>query len=210
MVPTLVLASASPRRRELLRRLWADFAVSPAGVDESHPSPVVADAVRALALRKARAVASGRGAGLVLGADTVVVLDGEPLGKPRDAAEARRMLRRLRGREHEVLTGVALVDAGTGRSGSDLARTRVVMARYPDEVIEAYVASGGPLDKAGAYGIQDLEGALVAGWIGSYSNVVGLPLAQTRRLLAGVGLLPGLEPAGEDELVRRRDLQRGR
>jgi septum formation protein len=184
--------------------------VSPADVDESLPSPVVPDAVRELALRKARAVATRHGEALVIGADTVVVLDDQPLGKPRDPAEARAMLRRLRGREHEVLTGVAVVHAASGRSATAVARTRVFMARYPDEVIEAYVASGEALDKAGGYGIQDLGGALVAGWIGSYSNVVGLPLAETRRLLAGAGLLSRLEAAHQDELLRRRDLQRDR
>jgi septum formation protein len=183
----LVLASASPRRRELLRRIRPEFDVVPSDVDEVLGSPVSAAAIRALAERKARAVAERMARGLVLGADTVVVLDGEPLGKPRDVDEARRMLRRLRGRAHEVVTGLAVVEAGTGRSATAAARTVVVMAHYADTLIDAYVAGGAPMDKAGAYGIQDLDGALVAAWIGSYSNVVGLPIDETRRLLDAFG-----------------------
>jgi septum formation protein len=186
----LVLASASPRRRELLRRLCPEFTVVPSDVDESLPDPVTAAAVADLALRKARMVAARIDAGVVLGADTVVVLDGHALGKPRDAAEARAMLARLRGRSHDVITGIAVVDAATGRAAASTVVTHVVMASYPDALVGEYVASGAPLDKAGAYGIQDLDGVLVAGWIGSYTNVVGLPLDETRRLLSGLGALP--------------------
>jgi MAF protein len=130
----------------------------------------------------------------VVGADTLVVLDGEALGKPGGPDEARTMLRRLRGRPHEVLTGVAAVEAPAGRAVTGAARTVVLMAHYSDAEIDAYVASGQPLDKAGAYGIQDRQGALVAGWIGPYSNVVGLPLALTRRLLADLGVALSAEP----------------
>jgi septum formation protein len=184
----LVLASASPRRRELLRLIQPEFDVVPGDVDEALDGPVSAAVIRSLAERKARAVAGRTARGVVLGADTVVIDAGEPLGKPRDPGEAREMLRRLRGRAHEVVTGLAVVDASTGRSATAAARTVVVMARYDDALIEAYVASGAPLDKAGAYGIQDLDGALVSAWIGSYSNVVGLPIDETRRLLGGFGL----------------------
>ncbi len=185
----LILASASPRRRELLERLTTDFRVVPAEVDETLADGATADAVTALALRKARAVATRVGQGVVLGADTVVVIDGDVLGKPADADEARAMLHRLRGRRHDVVTGVAVVDAASGRSATEAVVTAVLMRDYDDATIEAYVASGEPLDKAGAYAIQEAGGALVAGWTGSFSNIVGLPLEAARRLLAGFGII---------------------
>jgi septum formation protein len=184
----VVLASASPRRRELLRELLPDFVVKPSAIDEIlAPGPYRAT-VPVLALRKASAVAAETPGAVVLGADTVVVIDGEALGKPAAAEQARAMLRRLRGRTHEVITGVAVVDASTGRAETAAEVSQVRMAHYGDEVIDAYVASGAPFDKAGGYAIQDLDGALVAGLVGSYSNVVGLPLAATRRLLEAFGL----------------------
>jgi septum formation protein len=124
----------------------------------------------------------------VLAADTIVVIDGEALGKPSGPEEANAMLVRLRGRPHEVLTGVALVAAETGRAQSTTVVSRVLMAAYSDATIEAYVASGSPLDKAGAYAIQDLQGTLVDGIVGSYTNVVGLPVEATRRLLERFGV----------------------
>lgn len=189
----LVLASASPRRRELLRRLLSDFQVIPSEVDETLQAATGSDAVAGLASRKARAVAARLGSGVVLGADTVVVIDGQALGKPADAEEARAMLRRLRGRAHDVITGLAVVDAATGRTRTTAVASRVLMRAYPDGAIDAYVATGEPLDKAGAYAIQAMGGALVGGWVGSYSNVVGLPLAAAAGLLAefGVALSPG-------------------
>ena len=133
----------------------------PSDVDETLEAGPVEQAVAGLALRKARAVAERVRAGVVLAADTVVVIDGVVLGKPAGPEEAGDMLVRLRGRQHEVITGVAVVDAGTGRAASTTAVSRVLMAAYPDAMIAAYVASGSPLDKAGAYAIQDLDGALV-------------------------------------------------
>ena len=184
----VVLASQSPRRRELLRRIWGEVEVVPSGLAEAlEPGPLVS-AVVGLALRKAEAVARRVGRGVVVAADTVVVIDAEVLGKPAGLAEARAMLTRLRGRQHEVLTGVGLVDAGSGRAVATAVVSRVLMAAYSDPTIEAYVASGSPLDKAGAYAIQDLEGALVDAVVGSYTNVVGLPVEETRRLLAGFGV----------------------
>jgi septum formation protein len=166
-----------------------EFDVIPSDVDETLEPGPIEQAVAALALRKARAVAARVGSGVVLAADTVVVIDGVVLGKPPGPDEARGMLERLRGREHEVITGVAVVDAATGRAESATAVSRVLMAAYPDATIAAYVASGAPFDKAGSYAIQDLDGGLVDGVIGSYTNVVGLPLEATRRLLAGFGVL---------------------
>ena len=118
-----------------------------------------------------------------------VVGDGMVLGKPSSPQEARAMLVSLRGREHEVITGVAVVDAESGRAASTTVVSRVLMAAYPDATIETYVTSGAPLDKAGAYAIQDLQGALVDGIVGSYTNVIGLPVETTRRLLEGFGVV---------------------
>lgn len=187
----LILASQSPRRRELLRRIWAEFEVLPSDIDEVLDDGPVGDAVAGLALRKGRAVAGRVGVGVVLAADTVVVIDGVVLGKPVGVDEATGMLVRLRGRLHEVVTGVAVVEAETGRSASATAVSRVLMAAYSDSMIADYVASGAPFDKAGGYAIQDLGGALVDGVIGSYTNVVGLPVEATRRLLEGFGVLSG-------------------
>jgi septum formation protein len=191
----LILASASPRRRELLRALCPDFRVVPSDLDEALAAGPLHEAVAALALDKARAVAAREGEGVVLGADTIVVIDGEALGKPADADEARAMLRRLRGREHEVVTGVAVVEARSGRAQSAAVASRVRMAEYGEAEIEAYVATGEPMDKAGAYAIQGLGGSLVAGLEGSYSNVVGLPLEETARLLAAFGVPVSAPPA---------------
>ena len=184
----LILASASPRRRELLSGICSQFEVVPSEIDETLEDGPTPEGVAELALRKARAVAARAGEAVVLAADTLVVLDGTALGKPADPEEARAMLRRLRGREHEVITGVAVVDSRTGREASLAVVSRVRMAAYSDATLDAYVASGAPLDKAGAYAIQDLGGALVERLAGSYANVVGLPVEETRRLLADFGV----------------------
>jgi septum formation protein len=184
----VILASQSPRRRELLRRIWAEFEVVPSGIDEVLDDGPIHSALAGLALRKAEAGAGRVGRGVVLAADTVVVIDDVVLGKPAGDEEARAMLLRLRGRQHEVLTGVGLVDAGSGRAVATAVVSRVLMAAYSEATIEEYVASGSPLDKAGAYAIQDLQGGLVDAVVGSYTNVVGLPVEATRRLLAGFGV----------------------
>jgi septum formation protein len=124
----------------------------------------------------------------VLGADTIVVIDGRALGKPAHPDDARAMLRTLRARTHEVMTGIAVVDAATGRFAVDTVISRVTMAAYSDAAIDAYVAGGEPLDKAGAYAIQGGGGALVSGLEGSRSNVIGLPLAATAALLGRFGV----------------------
>ena len=167
----------------------------PSDLEETLAPGPLAEAVARLALDKARAVAARVREGIVLGADTVVTIDGEPLGKPADPDDARRMLRRLRGREHEVVTGVAVVDVRTGRAERTAVTSRVRMADYDERALEAYVATGEPLDKAGAYAIQGAGGALVAGYEGSYSNVVGLPLAETARLLTAFGVAVSAPPA---------------
>jgi len=184
----VVLASASPRRRELLRSLCPEFIVMPSEIDETLPPGPPAAAAERLALDKARAVAARVGAGVVLGADTIVVVGGEVLGKPATVEDARRMLKQLRARQHEVITGVAVVEAPSGRSETTAVVSRVRMADYGETEIEAYLASGEPFDKAGAYAIQGRGSALVAGLDGSFTNVVGLPLAETARLLGAFGV----------------------
>lgn len=171
-----------------MQKICPEFDIEASEIDETLPSGPTPEAVGRLALRKARAVAGRHRDGIVLAADTVVVLDGEPLGKPSGPEEARAMLRRLRGREHEVVTGVAVADAQSGREKSLAVTSRVFMARYSEATIDAYVASGAPLDKAGAYAIQDLGGALVERLTGSYTNVVGLPVEETRQLLDEFGV----------------------
>jgi len=145
----------------------------------------------AVALDKARAVAREwtTGPAVVLGADTEVILDGRYLGKPRDATDAARMLRTLSGRTHEVITGLALVESPRGREETASVTTRVTMVAAGDEDIAAYVATGEPLDKAGAYAVQGLGGRLVARVDGCLTNVIGLPVEATRRLLAAWGFL---------------------
>ena len=186
--PPLLLASASPRRLELLRALGLEPLVRPADVDETlRPGEDPHDAAERLARAKAAAVAAAAPEGsVVLAADTIVVLDGEALGKPRDDDDARRMLRALRGRAHDVVTGVAL--ARDGRLVSGRETTEVLFAPMTDEEVDAYVASGEPADKAGAYALQGLGGLFVERITGTPSNVIGLPFRLVRRLGAEVGL----------------------
>jgi septum formation protein len=180
----LVLASQSPRRRELLHRLGLTFEVDPSHVEEIVPEGTApAEVVEALARQKAEAVAARHPDALVLGADTIVVLDGDILGKPANAAEARAMLRRLSGRTHTVFSGLALVPP-SGATAVAHEATAVTFAEMTDDEIAAYVATGSPMDKAGAYGIQDDAGALlVAAVRGCYYTVVGLPLHRLYRTL---------------------------
>ena len=181
----LVLASASPRRREILSKLGLTFEVRAADVDESHHAGEdPARYVLRLAESKARAVAVLRGdAAAVLGADTTVVLDGRVLNKPLDLAESEHMLRSLRGQEHVVHTGVALVLGAGGPVHTRVVSTRVRFRAFSDQTLQAYVTSREGMDKAGSYGIQELGAALVSEVFGSYSNVVGLPAAETIELL---------------------------
>ena len=183
----LILASASPRRRELLACLGIPFEVTQPRIDEGasgRPERVA----RRLAVAKARAVAARRPEATVLAADTVVAYRGELLGKPRDAVEARGMLRHLRGRTHRVVTAVAVLAPRRRRPLVAHALTRVTMRRYTDEEIEASIARGDPFDKAGAYAIQDPRLAPVESYSGCYCNVVGLPLWTTVELLRRAGV----------------------
>lgn len=188
MAPTtLVLASASPRRRELLGTLGVRFDVRPTDVDESiHPGEAPVAYVRRLAEDKLRAALATEATAFVLASDTTVVSDGVTLGKPADDEEGRAVLRRLSGRAHEVRTAVALGRAGEVLAVRDV-RTRVVFRVLSEDEISRYVALGEGRDKAGGYGIQGLAGAFVTSIEGSYSNVVGLPLAETLELLRAHG-----------------------
>ena len=186
----LTLASASPRRRELLQLLGLDYDVAVSGVDETpgEGEDTPERLAESLALRKARAVAAERSSGLVLGADTVVTLDGVVYGKPTDAAEAGATLRALRGRTHTVITGVALIDASTGESASGFDATRVTMREYSDAEVAAYIASGNPMDKAGAYAAQDASFHPAASIEGCWTNVIGLPVCRVRAMLRERGV----------------------
>ena len=184
----LVLASASPRRQELLRNAGIAFTVHPANIPElPQPGESGRDCAERLARQKALAAAHHQSDAFVLGADTVVVVGGEILGKPRDAADAARMLRLLSGRTHQVITGVCLI--GPDRKGrSSLEETRsettlVTMSQVSDEDIQSYVATGEPLDKAGAYAIQGIASRWISRIEGDYFNVVGLPVSLVCRML---------------------------
>ena len=178
----LVLASASPRRVALLRQAGAEFTVVDPGPDREWPGQAEPrTGVRALALDKARRVAATRRVAVVVGADTVVVVRGQRLGKPENREQARTMLLQLHGRAHEVWTGLAVVQGGEQRTAAE--RTLVRMAKLAERDIDDYLRSGESLDKAGAYGIQGLAGQFVKGIEGDYFNVVGLPLARLRALL---------------------------
>ncbi len=190
MTMRVILASASPRRQELLAYLGLPYQVVPAAVDESTSAADPAQAVMDVARRKARAVATARPdpAAIIVAADTVVVLDGQVLGKPADAADARRMLRELRDRWHEVVTGV-VVRRGD-QEWADAVVARVHMRAYTDAEIEAYIARGEPFDKAGAYAIQDPAFDPADAVAGCWMTVVGLPLCALHRLLARAGASP--------------------
>ena len=184
--PRLVLASGSPRRRELLAGLGLDFEVRPVDLDESRIGDEPAeDYVLRLAREKAEARA-GEGE-IMLAADTTVVRGRRVLGKPVDPADARHMLREIADRDHRVLTGVAVHEPASGRTASAVERTRVTMSPMSDEEIAWYVATGEPLDKAGAYGIQGLGALFVEAVEGNYTNVVGLPLVLVYRLFRELG-----------------------
>lgn len=189
MAATLYLASGSPRRRELLTQIGVPFVPLSVTIDET-PAPDETPAAYVERLARGKAAAglaslADRQA-VVLGADTTVVLDGRILGKPGERAEALAMLQALGGREHEVLTAVAL--AAVGRSAVRVVRSRVAFRPLTSAEAEAYWATGEPLDKAGGYAIQGFAAVFVSGLEGSYSAVVGLPLCETAQLLAEFGI----------------------
>ncbi|MCZ6508596.1 MAG: Maf family protein [Acidobacteria bacterium] len=191
--PRLVLASGSPRRRETLARLGFEFTVRPVDIDESRGTNENAlDYVRRLAEEKARTDA--RQGEIILAADTIVELYGELLGKPKGAEAAAAMLRRLSGRDHEVSTGVAVFDVDRDHLEVAVETTVVRFAPLEPTEIAWYVASGEPMDKAGAYAIQGLASLFVESIEGNYANVVGLPVPQVYRMLLKLGIPPPEKP----------------
>lgn len=180
----LYLASSSPRRRELLEGMGIEYVLRAVPTDEE-TNALPREAVAVLARRKAEAAAAGLTEGLVLGADTLVALSGKAMGKPRDAGEACAMLEALSGKAHQVYTGVCLVDAATGISRVEVARTDVYFRDLSPEEIRAYVATGEPMDKAGAYAIQGGAGKFVERIEGSFQNVMGLPVELLAEMLKG-------------------------
>ena len=188
----VILASASPRRRELLSLIYPNFEVAPSDFDENHVStelPPVEYVARA-ASHKARAVAAEQKDAIVIGADTVVVVDGHILGKPADVEDARRMLRMLSGRTHHVYTGVCVISIVKGQASETegVERTEVSVRELSDELLDRYIATAEPMDKAGAYAIQGKGAVLIERIDGCYFNVVGLPVHLLSRLLEELGM----------------------
>jgi septum formation protein len=182
----LILASSSPRRKEILENIQLSFEVSSSDVDESFSEDLTpSEVVMELAEKKAKAVAENYPSDFVLGADTIVVLEGEILGKPKDEQEATAMLNKLSGKTHEVFTGVAIVSLS--ESTTFFEKTTVTFWELTEAEINMYVSSGEPLDKAGAYGIQQLGSFLVQAIQGDYFSVVGLPISRTVRELRKAG-----------------------
>jgi septum formation protein len=181
----ITLASSSPRRAELLRAAGFQLRIQPSDIDEAREPDEVAEAY-VIRLARSKAAATKKSPGLVLGADTVVVINGEILGKPRDESDAESMLSRLSGQWHEVLTGVAVINGD--RAASDLERTRVKFAELSPDEVRWYIDTGEAFDKAGAYAIQGRGALFIERIEGSYSNVVGLPLRLVYRLAREVGV----------------------
>ncbi|HHV60582.1 MAG TPA: septum formation inhibitor Maf [Clostridiaceae bacterium] len=185
----IILASASPRRKELLEQIGVNFQIVSSNTDEHIEfanDPV--EYACTLSGKKAMDVAKRYDSGyLVIGADTIVVLDGKILGKPEDKEDAFRMLKSLQGKWHEVITGVTVIDAGDKRAESDYEKTRVKMRSLSDDMIKAYINTGEPMDKAGSYGIQRFGALLVERIEGCYFNVVGLPLVKLSFMLEKFG-----------------------
>lgn len=192
----IVLASQSPRRQELLKQLGLDFIVKASNIDESNLMGLEAsELVQHLAFEKARNIAESIAEDsssdkdfIVIGADTVVVKDGTVLGKPKDWDDAFDMLKSLQGGWHEVMTGIAVIDVKSSRYDKVVEITRVKMKELKDEMISAYIDSGEPLDKAGAYGIQGLGAVLIDRIDGCYFNVVGLPISKMSDILRNYGV----------------------
>jgi len=179
----LILASGSPRRRELLERAGLDFEVIPSPAEEIHDASLgMAGLCEENARLKAAAVAEHHPEAVVIGADTLVFLDGEPLGKPKDMAEAAGMLRRLSGRSHQVCTGVCIAEPGKSVRKLHTV-TEVVFRNLDEETVQAYLAKTSPLDKAGAYGIQDYGEMIVERIDGAFDNVMGFPIPQVLEAL---------------------------
>lgn len=189
MTKTLVLASSSPRRKELLNTLGIPFSIAVSDVDETTPVNFTpTEIVETLALRKAAKIAGEMKDGLILGSDTIVVLDDQVLGKPKDEVDAFQMLSMLQGREHTVYSGVAIIDAETKRQEVASSSTKVTIRTLTSHEINAYIKTREPMDKAGSYAIQGIGSTIVEGINGDYFTVVGLPLNLTAQLLKLYGI----------------------
>ena len=193
MTKPIVLASSSPRRRELLEKTGLKFVVDAAEINEDHGRKMkLAELAKTISLEKAKVAATRHPCSIIIAADTFGVLEGRLLGKPRDEDEARDMLGRMSGRRHLVVTGFTILDTETGKAISKAVETKVHFRKLDWEEIEAYVKTGEPLDKAGAYALQGLGALLVEEIEGDYYNVVGLPLSSLVRELKRFGVkLPG-------------------
>lgn len=187
----IILASASPRRKELLEQIGVTFEIVKAEGEEVITSSIPTEVVKKLSIQKAREVAKRCEGTVIIGADTVVAAGGKILGKPKDPADAMRMLALLQGKEHQVITGVAVLLTESGKVISFVETTTVHVFPMTRTQMEQYIASGEPMDKAGAYGIQGRFAAYVSGIEGDYNNVVGLPVGRLYQevLAAGVDLL---------------------
>ncbi|MBQ6712507.1 MAG: septum formation inhibitor Maf [Selenomonadales bacterium] len=181
----IVLASASPRRRELLTQVGYQFKVVPSSVEEEMEDGAPIDIVKHNALIKAQDIAKSYPKDIVIGADTIVVVNGRIFGKPQDENDAEKMLAELSGSVHQVMTGIAVVQGE--RIHSEAVVTDVTMRNYDMDEIRAYIATGEPMDKAGAYGIQGIGALLVSHISGCYNNVVGLPIARVAEVLSTFG-----------------------
>lgn len=184
----IILASASPRRSQLLQQIGLDFKVIPADVDENITASSPQELVKFLADQKAQLVANRYPGEIVIAADTIVVIDGEVMGKPAEEMHARLMLHKLSGRRHQVVTGLAVHNIDRDFHKTIVETTNVEFRPLSIEEIEAYIRTGEPFDKAGAYGIQERGALLVAGIEGCYFNVVGLPLNRLGQLLGELGV----------------------
>lgn len=181
----LILASASPRRRELLAQIGLEFTVIPSHAEEVITKQIPSEVVEELSAQKARDIAASVEEGIIIGADTVVCQDGKIMGKPRDRADARRMLRQIQGGSHSVFTGVAVLvkERGSEVCTTFSKETRVQVSPMTEQETEKYLDTGEPMDKAGAYGIQGRFAAWIEGIEGDYNNVVGLPVAALYQVL---------------------------
>jgi septum formation protein len=185
----LILASSSPRRRELLSGLKLDFITHPSDDNEDVPyGTLPIEMVELLSLRKARSIMNKYETGIIIGSDTIVVLNDEVLGKPKDNTDAHAMLTKLQGNAHTVYTGVAIIDAESGEYKVSHNRTQVTIKALTGEKISRYIATGEPADKAGAYAIQGFGATIVEGIEGDYFTVVGLPVGLLTEMLESFGV----------------------
>jgi septum formation protein len=188
-VKTIILASASPRRKELLEKIGLRFAVEPSNYEEDMPSALEPhEFAQKISLEKAKVVASQHKNAIVIAADTFIIFGGQILGKPHTEKEARKMLETIRGKSHSVITGFSIIDTGTSKTLSKSVETKVYIRKLTLAEIDAYVKSKEPLDKAGAYAIQGLGSVFVEKIEGDYFNVIGLPLSALTEALKEFGI----------------------